>query len=205
MPVGYSLNRRRSRRAQQGGLHKASQESQPRSSLILSPLALLVLDLSHLSRGCRACCCAGSAARSGGRRLLEAIAAAHQRESSPRDASASRAKLRAARAAGRCRQSIARRPRPARHTPEGSRAALPAPGRDGARRGAGTPREHRVRQRPLSRHARDERRRGGRQVARGVRQRRNTSSWWKAICAGVSPASPRPSATRSSWSVSTAR
>jgi diguanylate cyclase (GGDEF)-like protein/PAS domain S-box-containing protein len=52
MPVGYSLNAPDGRRAyQKGALHKASQESQTRSSLSLSSLALWFLTLSLAAVG----------------------------------------------------------------------------------------------------------------------------------------------------------
>ena len=52
MPVGYSLNAPDGRRAhQRGALHKASQESQTRSSLSLSPFALWFLTLSLAAVG----------------------------------------------------------------------------------------------------------------------------------------------------------
>jgi diguanylate cyclase (GGDEF)-like protein/PAS domain S-box-containing protein len=52
MPVGYSLNAPDGRRAhQRGALHKASQESQTRSSLSLSSLALWFLTLSLAAVG----------------------------------------------------------------------------------------------------------------------------------------------------------
>ena len=52
MPVGYSLNAPDGRRAhQRGALHKASQESQTRSSLSLSPLALWILTSSLAAVG----------------------------------------------------------------------------------------------------------------------------------------------------------
>jgi diguanylate cyclase (GGDEF)-like protein/PAS domain S-box-containing protein len=52
MPVGYSLNAPDGRRAhQRGALHKASQESQTRSSLSLSPLALWFLTSSLAAAG----------------------------------------------------------------------------------------------------------------------------------------------------------
>ncbi len=52
MPVGYSLNAPDGRRAyQKGALHKASQESQTRSSLSLSPLALWFLTSSLAAVG----------------------------------------------------------------------------------------------------------------------------------------------------------
>ena len=52
MPVGYSLNTPDGRRAhQRGAIHKASQESQTRLSLSLSPLALWFLTLSLAAVG----------------------------------------------------------------------------------------------------------------------------------------------------------
>ena len=205
MPVRYSFNADDRDAPNQGGPTQSVVEIAIEVRVAFVSHGCLVLDLRYLSR--RHHHPVGLEAPPGARRrrLLRQIEQLTREEELPAGRIGLEGQAARAGTVERRGQSAARRPRGARRQTQRSRAIVPAARGDGARRRAGAPQEHLVRQRAFPCDARDERRRGDRQAAGRFRRPGIRGAGGEQLCSAGSRASPPPSATRSSSSARTAK